>query len=1118
MLARQDFGGVSSERARRTSRKENIKQWVERQQSKFPAVEGAPPGLHNMALSSLQIHPNADVKISPTRFDVQTNNLHPIELRGPPAVLDYFKREFGKDKVTTVLSPTATINLTKEGAVKAGLPENVRHFAYMYPVKQLEELNAEQMERLGKAKLGGNVQELDAARMGGFVYLDRRGEVLRINAITGSQGSAGELSFEGPAPLEAEARRKLRDQDRLQRVTLPMLKECGSQQFAWVNPSEFGAKLGPLRANFGAFVYVGSTASRHDEVDAVYFAVSVKKADNDKASDSDRKASVKRLGGIVQNSAKKSQTLFHAACVTGDQQKVKDLLEMNWKVKDLLESADDNGETGLTHAVKNGRRELANWLVEKGAPVTVEKHGRRRPVMDLALEGDVGDAVLVERLYTAMDLLVPCFPMAAGATLSSAVRIACVAAEQSSRLKETATDKSEELQACSDAAQRVAAALVDTLEPAHLASLLSKPRGKAAMRDAVQTGCKVLLGRAVLQRSLRQRWRGILIDQLLTGTVNHPTGLPQLMQATDMLERSRQSPWNRGLPCADAAPCTHASRLFLSWRPRVSSQGNRYRQLLLLTMFVVVPLNMLLLPLVTIWPPLGPLVQLKWLPRLGIYKPDSAMEWQAFDESLELYLPSAYLLDTPLVKFALYVLFATGLAFGLTSVPLDGIGDDSSLLEQLLVVWVVTALFTELQEWYASGSAWYFTNSINTVELGSLFLVSAGVMLQNVGTLQNHAEQSEVAFGVVLMWIAVVLRLLSLTTTFGPLVLMFIKMIADAAKWLALMMAVILAFAAGFYSLFRAAPSSPPTLERGSFDLAGVDDRGAWEAAFGKTHRRLARSSAEAADDFAFDGCADVEAMLGSSMLRNMRLLLLVALEAGDENLSIDCLSETSRPVAATLLFTIYLLASVVLLLNMLIAMMAKTFDKVWEAQAQNYQYIFSLTVVEWEEKPVAPTPLTLLEVPYRLLRYCFRPCCSKSAWQRLEPSNADDLDLSQAADGAEGAYAWDESSWESSWGSIEKLRGHVESFKRGQEGAEALSASISEQVSSIEQRLSGAQATILDALTGLRTQLEGRAASPRASPRASPMASPRAALLGQVVAGSEGQAGLAQAGSTGGG
>ena len=112
-------------------------------------------------------------------------------------------------------------------------------------------------------------------------------------------------------------------------------------------------------------------------------------------------------------------------------------------------------------------------------------------------------------------------------------------------------------------------------------------------------------------------------------------------------------------------------------------------------------------------------------------------------------------------------------------------------------MWVVSALFTELQEWYASGSAWYFTNPINTVELGSLFLVSAGVMLRNVGTLQNHAEQSEVAFGVVLMWIAVVLRLLSLTTTFGPLVLMFIKMIADAAKWLALMMAVILAFAAG---------------------------------------------------------------------------------------------------------------------------------------------------------------------------------------------------------------------------------------------------------------------------------------------------------------------------------
>ena len=41
-------------------------------------------------------------------------------------------------------------------------------------------------------------------------------------------------------------------------------------------------------------------------------------------------------------------------------------------------------------------------------------------------------------------------------------------------------------------------------------------------------------------------------------------------------------------------------------------------------------------------------------------------------------------------------------------------------------------------------------------------------------------SRSEVAFGVVLLWIALMLRVLSLTTSLGPLVLMFLQMVGDA--------------------------------------------------------------------------------------------------------------------------------------------------------------------------------------------------------------------------------------------------------------------------------------------------------------------------------------------------
>ena len=54
------------------------------------------------------------------------------------------------------------------------------------------------------------------------------------------------------------------------------------------------------------------------------------------------------------------------------------------------------------------------------------------------------------------------------------------------------------------------------------------------------------------------------------------------------------------------------------------------------------------------------------------------------------------------------------------------------------------------------------------------------------------------------------------------------------------------------------------------------------------------------------------------------------------------------------------------MLVNMLIAMMAKTFDVVWESQAQSYQFVFARTVLSWADKPATPPPLLLLTVPYQ--------------------------------------------------------------------------------------------------------------------------------------------------------
>ncbi|KAL1527432.1 hypothetical protein AB1Y20_016098 [Prymnesium parvum] len=961
--------GSSTYRARRSSRRENIENWVARQKEVKP--EG---GLHLMMLESLQIHPNAKVKIHPSTFEVLSNELHHITIKGPPELIARFRSVLGHEEPTSVLSPTSPINLSNEDAVKAGFPEGVRYFAYLHPVRELEQLNEAQIARL--MTVDAHVeQEMSVLRMGGFVYLDQKGTLLRINAIT-ADGGIGELCFEGPAPVNPMALARLRQQERLRPVTLKALREAGAVEFAWVNPQEFGAKLGPLRADFGAFAYTGGRVDGK-ETEAIYFAVSVSRNQpvNDQCPDKGIKTSFHNLKkrktvSAITSSALRSTSRhlallaptssqhFFVACVNGEQSRIQQLLDLDGE---LLHERDENGLTGLMHAVKFGRRALANFLVERGAEL-LARDEKNLTAIDLALDRPESDPhELVERLHTAIDLLLSIFPTSAGATLSYAVAVVHIATMQAHRLKAVATERSEELLRCSERAQSVAAALVETLSPAQLTSLLATKCGKQAIRDAVQAGCKVLLGRSVLQRSLQQQWRGKLIDQLMSGTVYHPTGLPYVMATRN------------------------------------------YLRLAVLTVGIVLPFNVLLLPLVTVCPPLGQLVQHHWLRKLGRFKRDSAMEWHGFDEKLELYLPSAFILDTPFIKFALYVSFSTGLAVSLTNVSLVERGDN-----WLITLWVITSLVSELQEWRVNGSAWYFTNVLNPVEIATVSLLAGTELIWVSGAEVPYIEECE-SFGIVLLWLAVVLRGLSLTTSLGPLVLMFMYMVADAAKWLTLMIAVIIAFAAGFLSLFN------HLVHRRLPD----DGSGIWEEG-----RLLEQHGIDHIDDD--DECGDTAALLGSSIWSNMRALMLIGLEAGDEKLSVQCLAKSEHPFAGQMLLTIYLLTAVVVLLNMLIAMMAKSFEKVWEAQAQNYQYIFAMTVVEWEALPTAPPPLSLLNLPYKLLTLLARSCSSRSedGYDQMDK----DLNLHESNDGANSAYKWDESEWALMW-SPAALKKHVEEF-----------------------------------------------------------------------------------------
>ena len=121
--------------------------------------------------------------------------------------------------------------------------------------------------------------------------------------------------------------------------------------------------------------------------------------------------------------------------------------------------------------------------------------------------------------------------------------------------------------------------------------------------------------------------------------------------------------------------------------------------------------------------------------------------------------------------------------------------------------------------------------------------------------------------------------------------------------------------------------------------------------------------------------CASYKAELGGSPL-TVLVKLFDPLLGGD--IMVECLLEAddgaamSDAFAAPLLMLSYLVLSAVLLLNMLIAMMANTFDDIWSEQQVYYQMVLSQMELQYkaqQEREGAPAPLTLLTHPFRLLR-----------------------------------------------------------------------------------------------------------------------------------------------------
>ena len=254
------------------------------------------------------------------------------------------------------------------------IPPGTKHFAFLYPV-----------EAAATAALNILLPMESLMVNGGFVYFDATCRVLGINVIC-TTGSAGILNFDGPFELGREAQRELKSQGRMQAVTIPFLLRCSARSFAWIHPGEFGAGVGRVTAEYGAFAYT-STANGGGE--GIYFPMKIKQKQTARrfsggcgqgtpgflrskhsaaALDFLRSGSPELGGGGGEEDRRRRQAALWMASGDGDAETCCKALQEGAEV----DRQDEDGHTALSHAAEGGHSSLVKMLVQRGANVWLQ--------------------------------------------------------------------------------------------------------------------------------------------------------------------------------------------------------------------------------------------------------------------------------------------------------------------------------------------------------------------------------------------------------------------------------------------------------------------------------------------------------------------------------------------------------------------------------------------------------------------------------------------------------------------------------------------------------------------------------------------------------------------------
>ena len=285
-------------------------------------------------------------------------------------------------------------------------------------------------------------------------------------------------------------------------------------------------------------------------------------------------------------------------------------------------------------------------------------------------------------------------------------------------------------------------------------------------------------------------------------------------------------------------------------------------------------------------------------------------------------------------------------------------------------------------------------------------LASGGLILRFAPSLQK-LERALLAGGILLMFVSQTLRLLERSPKIGPLVLMAQKMIPDTLRFLSLIIGPVVGIAFSMVVLFRGQSASGLGEECFMYDDGYAGGRHLAGHPSGEGGKIDGGKSGSSADSSGEDDSGSGIMVSASSAVTSIEIYIrstvaFFEILLGSDN-QLGCLRASTHPLASVLFMDGFLVMIVLVGSNMLIALMAKTFDIHHEQQETNYMFLTSLLTASWANKGVVPPPFAVLGLPYLLISSTLS--CTRSpgahAWKKMHTSEEGE-DTDEAKDSAE--------------------------------------------------------------------------------------------------------------------